>query len=78
MSVQMQRVNVIARVAEFEAIAPSRLQRVGRPHGLHGERFPIERPLVEPVASAALFLTISISIVSSTAAGVGVSRPKIE
>ena len=45
----MQGVNVIARIAKFQAITPPFVQRVHRLHLLHRKRFAVQRPLIESV-----------------------------
>jgi hypothetical protein len=46
---QVQRVDIVARVAKLEPVAVSLMHRVHRLHGLHRKRFTVERPLIEAV-----------------------------
>jgi hypothetical protein len=54
LAVQMQGVDVVAGVAEFQTVAAAFLERMGGLHGLRGEGFAIERPAVEAAQRAVL------------------------
>src|ERR1700722_4474851 len=41
--------NIIAGVAELQAITTPFVERIQRPHLFHGKRFSVERPLIESV-----------------------------
>ena len=49
MPMQVKRVDIVARVTELEPVAVPFLQLVKRPHGFHGEGFPVQRPKIEAV-----------------------------
>src|SRR3974390_1267519 len=53
--VQVQRMNVITGIAEFEPVAVALMYRIHRLHRLHRERFAVEGPLVEPIQRAVVF-----------------------
>ena len=55
MPVQMQRVNVVAGIVEFEAIAPPFMDGPSRLHGLHRESLAVEEPLIEAIERAVVF-----------------------
>src|SRR5579872_1492235 len=49
---QMQRMDIVAGIAEFQAIAPPFVDDIGGLHGLHRKGLSVQRPLVEAVQRA--------------------------
>src|SRR5580700_9034453 len=55
MAVKMQRMNVVAGVAELEPVTAPLMHGEGRLHSVHGESCAIEEPLVEAVERGVMF-----------------------
>ena len=48
-AVEMQRVDIVARIAKLEPVALALAEHHHRTHGFHREGLAVERPPVEPV-----------------------------
>src|SRR5580704_13652739 len=55
MAVQMHRVNIVAGVAEFKAIAATFLYFIHWLHGSHGEGLAVDGPLIEATQRRIVF-----------------------
>src|SRR5262245_616854 len=51
-AMEMERMNVVAGIAKFQAVAATSVDGVGRFHGLHGKWLAVEQPLIEAVELA--------------------------